>query len=654
MTETGSSIEVTKAEIEKARKEAKQQKGLLAIAKKQLAAREAERAKVTQELQEATAEAEEATREREVAEAELARETTVANTANGHPFAPSPSLSADSATSPAQLLPDTPGSPSSVNGSTTAKSNNPFERLTTGPGSPPQLQSPFLAFANAPVPTPPAATSTQNEGTTTDNPFTFDQVFGGEESKPGPDVQELSTVPEGNGQPFTGKVESEPKAGANDEVSDPSSDLDLFMTPPTSALDSIGASPNALTAEPAVQNRSPLRTPSATLSTDRPSDTHIDINTPLKDLDVNESDSSDNDSEDETPLATLVGRPPPGLNGDGAVKEAPISNGDASPQTTAETTFPPLTEAVAAAEVQGTNPFPTPAKDTSPFSTSIFPFAASSVETPKAATVSEFDKVFGDLPDTTPAAAGNNLSFGDAFDDQFNFTEADAASPTTEGLSSASSSAFPPPPTSASGAVKPLTTISRDSGFENAFSPQQGTAGTARQVDGLPVLPPVPESKPFSFDTSFATNLSAAPPPGATTQAAPSQPPFNAPTASPSSDDAFGLDSTQQGSAFGTTSSRSSSIPQVMQSPVSALVSSSPVQGTTSPREVVNFPASPGPPPASPPPRIASPKGRPSSSSKDSGKEPARHSKLSVSDIVHYCPGVEKMTLVPILDPSAI
>ena len=69
--------------------------------------------------------------------------------------------------------------------------------------------------------------------------------------------------------------------------------------------------------------------------------------------------------------------------------------------------------------------------------------------------VSEFDKVFGDLPDTTPTAAGNNLSFGDAFDDQFNFTEADAASPTTEGLSSASSSAFPPPPTSAGGAVKP-------------------------------------------------------------------------------------------------------------------------------------------------------------------------------------------------------
>ena len=43
MTEAGSTIEHVKAEIEKAKKDAKQQKGLLAIAKKQLATRETER-----------------------------------------------------------------------------------------------------------------------------------------------------------------------------------------------------------------------------------------------------------------------------------------------------------------------------------------------------------------------------------------------------------------------------------------------------------------------------------------------------------------------------------------------------------------------------------------------------------------------------------
>jgi len=655
MTETGSTIEVTKVEIEKARKEAKQQKGLLAIAKKQLASREAERAKLAQELQEATAEAGEATKEREIAEAELAREAIMANTANGHSFAPSPSLSADSVTSAAQPLPGTPGSPSSVSGSTAGKSNNPFERLGAGSGS----QSPFLPFANASVPTSPAVTSTRNEGTTTDNPFTFDQAFGGEEARPGPDVQEQSTAPEGNGQPFTAKVESELRVGANEEVSEPSSDHDLFMTPPTSALDGLGGSGKILTAEPAVQNLLPLGTPSAGPSTDRPSDAYTDINTQLKDLDVNESDSSDDDSEDETPLATLVGRAPPGSNRDEAVKEAPVSNGDASAQTTVETAFPPLTGAVAAAEVQGTNPFPPPAKDSSPFPTSTSPFAASSSETPKAATVSDFDKVFGDLPGTAPAAAGNNLSFDNAFDDQFDFDKADAApSLPTEGTSSASSSTFPPPPTSTSGSMKPLTTVSRDSGFENAFSPQQSTAGPPRPADGLPVLPPVPESKPFSFESAFGTGLPAMPPSGATTQPLPNQPPFNAPAASPSLDDAFGVDSTQQGSAFGTASSRSSSIPQVIQSPVSARASGSPVRGTISPREAVNFPvpSPPGPlPPISPPlpPRVASPRGRPSTS-KESGKEQVRHSKLSVSELAHYCPGVEKMTLVPVLDPSTV
>jgi epidermal growth factor receptor substrate 15 len=640
MTETGSTIELAKVEIEKARKEAKQQKGLLAIAKKQLASREAERVKLAQELQEATAEAGEATKEREIVEAELSREVIITNTANGHSFAPSPSLSADSVTSPAQPLPGTPGSPSSVSGSTAGKSNNPFERLGAGSGS----QSPFLPFANASVPTPPAVTSARNEGTTTDNPFTFDQAFGGEEARPGPDVQEQSTAPEGNGQPFTAKAgASELRAGANEEVSEPSSDHDLFMTPPTSALDGLGIG-NTLTAEPAVQNLFPLGTPSAAPSTDRPSEAYTDINTKLKDLDVNESDSSDDDSEDETPLATLVGRTPHGSNSNEAVKEAPVSNGDASAQTTVETAFPPLTGAVATAEVQSTNPFPPPAKDSSPFPTSTSPFAASSAATPKAASVSDFDKVFGDVPGTAPAAAGNNLSFDNAFEDQFDFDKADVtASLPTEGTSSASSSTFPPPPTSTSGSMKPLATVARDSGFENAFSPQQSTAGPARP-DGLPVLPPVPESKPFSVESAFETGLPAVPPPGVTTQPASNQPPFNPPAASPSLDDAFGVDSTQQGSAFGAVSSRSSSIPQGMQSPVSARASGSPVRGTISPREAVNFPVPPppGPPPlTSPPlpPRGASPKGKPSMS-KESGREQVR-SKLSVSELVHYCLGVE-------------
>jgi epidermal growth factor receptor substrate 15 len=53
MKEVGDEIEREKAAIEKAKKETKHQKGLLAIAKKQLASREAEKAKIAKELEEA-------------------------------------------------------------------------------------------------------------------------------------------------------------------------------------------------------------------------------------------------------------------------------------------------------------------------------------------------------------------------------------------------------------------------------------------------------------------------------------------------------------------------------------------------------------------------------------------------------------------------
>lgn len=648
MTETGSTIEVTKAEIEKAKKEAKQQKGLLAIAKKQLAAREVERAKEDQELQEALAEAEEATKEREIAEAELSRGPTVVTTANGLPSAPSPSLSGESFPA-AKPLPGTPGSPSSISGSAAGKSNNPFERLATG--SSPQSQSPFLPFANASEPTPAAGTPAQNEGTTTDNPFTFDQAFGSEEARPGPDVEE----PERNLQPSN--VES--TIAAKEEVSPPPSDHDLFVTPPTSALDTLGASPKAWTVEPEVLKLPTIDAPSIAPSTDRPLEAHTDMNSQVKELDVNESDSSDEDSEDGTPLAHLVGRSPPVLNRTEAAKEAPVSNGHVSPPLTVEATFPPTSTVTATAEVQSKNPFPpVPTKDSRPFSASTSPFAGSP-ETPKVATLSDFDKAFGDFPSIAPTAAGNILSFDAAFDDQFDFTKADpSGSVPPDSVTSSSPTAFPPAPTGSSGIAKPSASLPGGSGFENTFIPQQSTASTAPPVpavDGLPVLPPVPESKPISFDTTFISNVSPASQSAATTHAAPSQFPSGADAATPSFDDAFSSNIIQREGGFGTTSSRTSSIPQLIQSPVS-LPSSSPVQGATSPRNSVSFPApqSHGAAPSSPPPRVASPKGRPStSSSKESGKEPARLSKLSVSDIIH-CRGVERMTFMPTLDPSAI
>ena len=611
MTETGSTIEVVKTEIEKAKKEAKQQKGLLVVAKKQLATREAEKAKASQELQEAAVEAQEAVKEREIAEAALNTEATAINTSNGLPFAPLPSLSGDST---AQPLQGSPGSPSSVGVSVTAKSNNPFERLAAGPGP----QSPFLPFANSPVPTPPTVTSAQNEGTTTDNPFTFGQAFGDEEARPGLDVEEPSTGPERSGQLSPG----EPRVAVNEEVSEPSSDLDLFTTPPTSALDTLGASAFTSPAEPDALQLSTPHATSPAPSTDRPPEAHTDLNSQLKELDANESDSSDEDSEDETPLATLVSRSPPSNKAEVA-KDA-ISNGHAIPQTTAEAAFPPMAVVDNATETQSTNPFPpVPAKDGSPFLASTPPFAVTP-EPQKVATLSDFDTAFGDFPGTTPTPSGNNLSFDNAFEDQFDFTK---AGPSTSlpgiSVSSSSSSAFPPAPTS-SGIVKPAITPVRDSGFENAFKPQQNTASSARP-DGLPVLPPVPESRPFSFEQTFSSDFSTAPAPTTTAVMMPSQTPSAPDAPNPTFDGAFGLNGAQTDSALGTASSGTPSIP-LTQSPVSTVPASNPVRGSTSPRETVNFPVS-QPSPVSPPPRVASPRGKPSMT-KEQGP---RHSKLSVS-----------------------
>lgn len=635
MTETGSTIEVVKAEVERAKKEAKHQKGLLVVAKKQLATKEAEKAKISQELQEAVADAEEATRERETAEAELIKEPKGLNTSNGLPFAPSPSLSGRSVTSPAQPLPGSPGAPSPVIGSATAKSNNPFEHqlFAASPGP----QSPFLPFAES---TPATVITAQNEGTTTDNPFTFDQAFGDEEARPGPDVEEPSTEPV---QPSTGKVVGEPRIAVNEEVSEPSSDHDLFITPPTSALDTLGVNAIITAPEPDALKLPPPGTTYPVPSTDQPPEAHTDINLPLKEVDANESDSSDEESEDKTPLAILVGRSAPSNR----AKE-PVSNGHALPPPAMEAAFPPA--AAFGAEAQSTNPFPpVPAKDSSVFPASTSPFATSPSEPPKVATLSDFDKAFGDFPGATPTATGN-LTFDNAFDDQFDFKADRSTSLPAINVSPSASSAFPPAPTS-TGIVKPSLSPVRDSGFENTFRPQHKAGSSNRPVssvgvDGLPVLPPVLESQPFSFDNEFSLNLSSPP----ATTAAPilttsSQPPSVPDAPNLSVDDSFGVNGAQTDSGFGTTSSHTSSIP-VTQSPLSTIPTST-FRGSTSPRDTVSFPASPPPvdTPVSSQPRAGSPKGRPStSSSKESGKEQGRHSKLSVSG---HSPvlGVEKMTL---------
>ncbi|KAH9001436.1 hypothetical protein EDB92DRAFT_1826676 [Lactarius akahatsu] len=594
MTETGSVIEQVKAEIEKAKKDAKQQKGLLAIAKKQLSTREAEKSKISQELQDAVAEAEAITRELESAEAELAAEPTVATGSNGLPLTSSPSLSGDSVTFAAtQPLPGTPGSPSSISGSLGPKSNNPFElRLAAGSGS--RSQSPFLPFADPSIPTPAGATPVPNEGTTTDNTFNFDQVFGGgEEVRRAPDVDDLPTSPEEDLSLSTPKIGGELQAITNEDLSPPSSDQDLFSTPPMSALDALGAGAQSPSGEPDVLKLPPAGVPSAPPSIDQPPGTHTDINTSLQRA------------------------------------RSPASNGHASPQTGFEASFVPLTAVVTsskATDAQSTNPFPpAPTQNASPFAAATSPFGVSL----------DSAKVAGGFPGAEPVATENKFTSDLGFDAEFDFGA--SVSPPVVAVSPSGSTAFPPPPTSSSGITKSSSSPPAGSGFETTFIPQQVTtssAPAASAVDGLPTLPPVVESKPFSFEDAFSSSLS--PVTVAATPAAPGQPRPSADVPpSLSFESAFGSNTTQGESGFKTTSSRTSSVPQATESPstLSTFTPSSPIHGPTSPHDTVSFPLSP-PREASPPPRVASPKVRTSTSSSresgDKGKDQGRHSKLSI------------------------
>jgi epidermal growth factor receptor substrate 15 len=163
MKEVGTEADVLKLEAEKGRKEAKQQKGLLAIARKQLAAREAERAKAEQECTDAHAEAATLALEREAAEVELTKDPEALVPAVSPPvLSPTPAVEPPigaellaASTQPLPLSPDVTGL-SPMHTGASAASNNPFARLA---GSTPRSQSPFLPFTNAPIPTPGSAMS---------------------------------------------------------------------------------------------------------------------------------------------------------------------------------------------------------------------------------------------------------------------------------------------------------------------------------------------------------------------------------------------------------------------------------------------------------------------------------------------------------------
>lgn len=647
MHEVGSQIETTKADLEKFKKEAKQQKGLLAIAKKQLATREAEKAKVDKETEEAKAELQAATTEREAAEAEFNKEEPSAAAAtNGH-ISPVPTGDSSVAFAATQPLPGSlPTSPDVSPPST--KSTNPFERLART-GSP-RPESPFLPFAATSVlPTPPIAPA---QTVVSEDPFGFNETFGEE---PKVDVQEPGTPKPSVPAPI---AIGSPHA---QEIISPA-DTDLFTTPPTTATSPEHViTPQDQAHFPALddvvtQDSTPTPTgpPTTTLANPQ-SQNHVDTDLmhELKEIEESDSDSSD-ESDDDEPLTSVKAKLADGANAkaDGAADTSGTSAFDdsfgISSTSTEESSRPAASAApTSTAANDFDSMFDTPTITREPPPTAPIPAV---VDTPKtngsaltpSAGVNEFDQALGKLPgaENSPSASQFTSSgfggFDSAFDDNFDFAAASAAQPTQ--VPSEAPFVFPPAPTAA---------MTKSTSFDDVFGTTTGTAAPA-SVPALatsiptfpPVTAPVPSSRSLSFEDAFGTGSANVVQNSAVSSSAQS----SGMPGGLSFEDAFGGDDT----ALTLDSSFTSQSSTANQPPSGATATKTPFPTSSQPSSPrgssstqpggrrSSSPISHTSPPrhASPPPRHSSPRPRPSTA--DSTKEKAaatRHNRLSVRTI---------------------
>ena len=641
MAETGTEVAGLKLEIEKAKKEAKQQKGLLAIARKQFSTKEAEKAKVQKELDDAKVEVEEITSERESIETELEKDVPL-TLQNGHdirhsPFARSPKI--DSMTAAlAEPLPVSlpvspdPASPSGIS----VKSNNPFDRLTRSASSASSPRSQPLPLADLPsAPTPPTATPAE----TTEDPFGFSRAFP-EEPDATPITEqepESATTEVGTATPRQDPATlSIPPAPVEEQTISPGSEFgsEFYSTPPSTAAGLSQSPPNRMSEVPSIDSQFPPldNIPGAFPTQEHHDDGETDLGGPLKELDVEESDSD----SDEEPLSnvkhklqasadnTLSKGAPNGASTlspsfDDAFGSSTSGTESTNPETprpsstapmdslaSSFTSQTPSTDVFGASLNQASNPFP-------------------AAPAPLVAGVNVFDEAMGKIPSNGVASPAPNISFDSAFEDNFDFPSASTATPS-----------FPPPPSVANGNSAP-SPIFKPMGFQAIYAAQANN-GT----------PSVDVPKQVTFEDAFSATPS---PPKPTSQSTlPVRKTSDSPSTAISFDDAFGgVDSSQAlklDSTFGSASSKASAATSsIRQSqpasnlkpfPTPQSPPLSPQGGPSSPRISSVRSSTPPPRSMSPPVRLGSPGPRPSTSSSKEGheklKEPAvRHSRLSVS-----------------------
>ncbi|KAH9951498.1 hypothetical protein B0H21DRAFT_880758 [Amylocystis lapponica] len=669
MTEVGMQMETLKVGIEKAKKEAKQQKGLLAIAKKQLATREAERTKVEKEREEAQREAQTATTEREEAEVELAKEVPAPLTKGPDVTgAASPDILALAV---AQPLPATPEISSPTASVMSGKSNNPFERVALASGPQSRSQSPFLPFTSSSVlPTSPAILAeplADSSVPTPSNPFRFSDVFNTDET------QEVPAAPTGAGEiAFVAPAKEGPSTTPSPlaigdlDVLSPTG-TEMFSTPlGTASVPTNDASPAEIVesstarfpsldtvaadaAAPAPQTELP---PSEALSENVERQTDLDHQ--LRELEVDESESdSDSSDEDNEPLSNvkdrlsvdLIQKPangsahppatpfqPPELSAFDdsfsvmtAVGSVPaISSPGSSTPMQIQSSTAPGPSSVTHDLFDSAFALPPPPKQPpiveSPPAEVPAPQANGTAEEP-AADVNDFDEAMGKLSNSSNATSQfSQFSFDSAFDDNFDFAAATAAVK---------------PPSPANGSAQHASAVAppQNDGFDNIFlrQPSGNAAPVAAPVDPPTFGRPAAEPKSISFDDAFGAGTSD-------NHAASGQSGPGNGSHAMSFDDAFGgntsdalaLDSTfggpvQQSPAGLSAQSNKSSAPFPTTSPPL-----SPNARAASPEYAARRSISPPLRQTSPPPRHSSPKPRPSTASSDKVPPTVRHSKLSI------------------------
>lgn len=645
MAEVTTQVAAIKQEVEKTKKDAKQQKGLLAIARKQLATKESEKAKVDQELEEAQEDLANTVKEREEAEAGAGKALASPQPLPDSERAKSPADSTSFAT--AHLLPISPNitggsgplSPSS------GKSNNPFERLAMSSGtSTPRSQSPFTSFSSASVPPPPGLSPPSVAATTLDDPFGISQAFD-------PAPQPSSEVAPDNDATDVNLSTPKVKAtiGEFGEVVSSPTEEEMFSTPPNSNTPvNVGgeATPQFPSLDSAAAHFPALDDILSGQGDGKENETNLA--TDLHDLDVNETDSdtdSDEEERHEWSSQDQETHPPevPPTKNESAPHLAPVSFDDifGAPSDGSLVVVSPASDGSpaqndsAAFDAFGV-PLTKPTTTTEDGHDAGFTFINTPVASKGSSDLSNLDEAFGKSSSSGPAQTVSNLSFDSAFEDNFDFGTSSGTG--TEFLSTTSSGV---PPANGNTTTTQNVTATANNAQDMFSLPVNGSAPAAMKA--------VPAQAPVLFDDAFSSDAwpvkTSAPQPEKTVVDQPG-------LGSISFEQAFGgLDSSQALKLDDSFSSRASNVPTNLASPPHSdagkhsLSPPTSPRGSTSPHVTSSIrSSSPQPRAMSPPPRVASPKTqRPSTSSstKEAVHEkpapPPRHSKLSVSSISDLC-----------------